>query len=176
MKTKIINDCLNTITFKGDQLKIKDALAYITDTKTFRNACLGKNIMLTKYGYTAHTDWEPNITGVKRIADMFGLDFNLLYDEPGNQLFGEIIYKSGMITMIELDDTDFSRVSFDEDSGLYTYGSVLGCDISEFFVQLLFEKIYRAWSFACDALTKAKPYYHSIPPNHLLVRISKQYF
>lgn len=143
VKLKIINDCLNTITFNGDQMKIKEALAYITDTKRFRNACLGSKIMLIKYGYTAHTDWEPNITGVKRIADMFGLDFNLLYDEPGNQLFGEVIYKDGVLSIVELDDTDFGKVSFDEENGIYTYGSELGCDISEFLVQLLFEKVYR---------------------------------
>ena len=92
METQIINDCLNTITFKGDQKKIKEALAFIIDTDRFSNTCLGRDITLTKYGYAAHTDWEPNITGVKRITDMFGLDFNLLYDEPGNQLFGEVIY------------------------------------------------------------------------------------
>ena len=142
MKKQIINDCLNTITFHGDNEAIKQTQTYITNSNEFRNACLGRNITLTKYGYTSHTDWEPNITGVKRIADIFGLDFRLLYDQPGNKLFGEVTYKSGVLKITELSSTDFAKVKFDEESGLFIYGSQMAGDISEFFVQLLIEKTY----------------------------------
>ena len=142
MKTQIINDCLNTITFEGDKKNIKEALAYITDSNRHSTDNIGKELIVTECGYSVSTDWEPNITGVKRIADKFDLNFRLLYDEPGNQLFGEVIYEDGELNIIELDDNDFSKVSFDAESGLYTYGSEISCEIFEFFVQLLFEKVY----------------------------------
>jgi len=141
MRTQIINDCLNIITFEGDKTKIEEALDFITDSNRHNTDNIGKELTLTKYGYSVSTDWEPNITGVKRIADKFDLNFRLQYDEPGNQLFGEVIYEDGELTIIELDDDDFSKVSFDEESGLYTYGSQIGCDMSEFFVDLLFAKV-----------------------------------
>jgi len=141
MRTQIINDCLNIITFEGDKTKIEEALDFITDSNRHNTDNIGKELIVTKYGYSVSTDWEPNITGVKRIADKFDLNFRLQYDEPGNQLFGEVIYEDGELTIIELDDDDFSKVSFDEESGLYTYGSQIGCDMSEFFVDLLFAKV-----------------------------------
>ena len=84
MKTQIINHCLNTITFEGDNIKIKEALAFIYNSNKICANNIGKELILTKFGYTVSTSWEPNITGVKRIADKFDLNFRLLYDEPGN--------------------------------------------------------------------------------------------
>ena len=140
MKKEVTNSVLNSVAFHGEKKNIRKAIGYIKRTIGFRKNCLGKHIKVTEFGYQSETDWEPNIAGVKRIADMFDLGFVMLYDD-GVEMFGEVNYCSGELSIIELNEVDFKKIHFDENTEEFTYGNKTGHEVSDFFNILLEAKI-----------------------------------
>jgi len=136
----MINECLNVITFYGDEERIDEALNDINSDSRFTTDNIGCNITMNQDGYTCTTNWEPNIAGAKRIADLYGLDFHLVYDEPGNEIFGEVNYNEGVLTIIELGSEDYGQIIFDEETELYSFRGKNNEYNSDFLITLLMEK------------------------------------
>jgi len=135
------NECLNVITFYGDKGKIDKALDDLNSDSRFITDNIGNDIKINKDGYTCITCWEPNIAGAKRIADLYDLDFNLVYDEPGNEIFGEVNYTEGVLTITELGSEDYGQITFNKKTELYSFRGESNDDNSDFLITLLIEKV-----------------------------------
>jgi hypothetical protein len=67
------------------------------------------------------TRWSPNIPEVVKIADKFGLNFELHYEELGNGIFGKTIYTDGVLTKYDLDSEDIMGIEFDDEKDCLVY-------------------------------------------------------
>lgn len=146
------NWCLNIIWFRGmpEQMrKLRElfevmAAHYIVDKKgqlpdfIFSDTGHFYDISCGGDVFEYLTMWNINADVLKQIADHYGLDFSCTYDEPGNCIFGELVYKGGVFTGIELDDADFSKYEYEEESETYLFeGQRYGksADIKEILLQ-----------------------------------------
>jgi len=59
------------------------------------------------------TKWSPNTKAIIEIARHFNVGFKHNYEEYGNQIFGEAVYKNGQLSVIELDHLDLESFDFD---------------------------------------------------------------
>lgn len=135
------NKCFNVITFYGDKEKIDKALDDLNSASRFTTDNIGSNIKFNKDGYTCITCWEPNIAGAKRIADLYDLDFHMVYDEPGNEIFGEVNYNEGVLIITELEAEDYGQITFNDKTELYSFRGERNDDNSDFLITLLIEKV-----------------------------------
>ena len=129
--------------FLGEKEKITIALNEINAATRPTIDNIGRNIKTNGGGYSCNTYWEPNITGVKRIADKYGLDFSLYYEEPGNKIIGDVTYKAGELTITELDGEDYEQITFDDETKLYTFQGETNDDNTDFLLTILLEKVLR---------------------------------
>ena len=68
------------------------------------------------------TRWSPNIKDVVKIAKNWqGLDFELLYQEPGNLIFGKSIFKDGLLTIQDLTEQEVNEIEFDHEGDFYLF-------------------------------------------------------
>lgn len=67
------------------------------------------------------TRWSPNTDILKKIADEYAVGFVHSYDESGNCIFGEAIYKDGELKDLSLDFKDYDLYEFDEATDLYHF-------------------------------------------------------
>jgi hypothetical protein len=84
------------------------------------------------------TRWSPNTDRVQEIADHFDIGFTHNYEESGNCIYGEAIYKDGVLTETDLDFEDFNLFEYDEEKETYTFeGQTYYCseDIQEILLE-----------------------------------------
>lgn len=60
------------------------------------------------------TRWSPNTEILIEIADYFEVDFIHQFEECGCSVYGEASYKKKILTVTELESTDFDLFVFDE--------------------------------------------------------------
>ncbi len=85
------------------------------------------------------TRWSPNTDIVQEIAEHFDIEFTHHYDESGTCIYGEAIYKDGMLTKVELDMADFAAYKYDVDEETYLFeGQYYEC--SEEIKEILLER------------------------------------
>lgn len=80
------------------------------------------------------TKWTPNTEAVIQIAEHFKVDFTLDYEELSCLLCGRKIFEDGILTNIYLEDEDFDKFDYDEETDKWhcegvTYDS--DCEILE---------------------------------------------
>lgn len=129
------NWCLNTVWFRGAPEQMRKlrgvfevmAAHYIVEEKgqlpDFIQNDKGWFFDINCGGdvFDYMTRWEPNTEVLTAIANHFELDFSCTYDEPGCMLFGELNYKDGILTIVELDSADFDKYDFDEETETYVF-------------------------------------------------------
>ena len=67
------------------------------------------------------TRWCPNIEIITAIADHFRAGFTYTYDEMGNLVYGQVVYKYGILTDTYLELPDFEEYSFSEETDKYSF-------------------------------------------------------
>jgi hypothetical protein len=141
------NWCINYLTFQGDAVKIneikncfaemiirQDALKEGVVPLFFKDSkCLDgfffelytddENAEKTGFTVQYETRWCPNIPDVKAICEHFKVSCELEYQESGCCVFGKYSYDSETDTeqQICLDDTDFDKFEYREESSLYYF-------------------------------------------------------
>ncbi len=89
------------------------------------------------------TKWSPNIEIVQEIAKHYKVDFVQDYEEMGNLIYGQTIYRNGILQDIYLKDEDFEQYEYNEETDKYHFEGKIyesDCDILE---TLLERKIKR---------------------------------
>ena len=85
------------------------------------------------------TKWSPNIEIVQKIAEHYKLDFVQDYEEMGNLIYGQTIYRNGILQDIYLKDEDFEQYEYDEDTDNYHFeGEIYNNDIK--ILEILLER------------------------------------
>ena len=129
------NWCMNTVTFSGDDNNLKQLKNLLKEmARKCRKTQLGQipdfvakenthffDISLTQNKICYVTKWSPNNEVLKQIADHFKLDFVNNYDELANGIFGEAIYKNGILLDVSLDLPDFQLYHYDKDLESYVF-------------------------------------------------------
>jgi hypothetical protein len=88
------------------------------------------------------TKWSPNIEIVQKIAEHYKLDFVQDYEEMGNLIYGQTIYRNGILQDIYLKDEDFEQYEYDEDTDNYHFeGEIYNNDIK--ILEILLERKIR---------------------------------
>jgi len=67
------------------------------------------------------TRWSPNIEVVQKIAEHFGVSFTMEYEETGCLVYGRASYTDGMLTDVYLENGDFGKYHFNEDTDTYHF-------------------------------------------------------
>lgn len=129
------NWCYNTVMFDGDERtmgKIESLFAELMQWEAKDNEGQLPDFVSEQDGYMFSLNWEdgtlyyetkwsPNIGVIKTIADRFGAEFTHEYEEAGMGIFGRATYVAGVLTELDLDDTDFDQYDLDEMTGMYTF-------------------------------------------------------
>ncbi|PAW95084.1 hypothetical protein CKK33_16915 [Mucilaginibacter sp. MD40] len=113
------NYCANTVEFSGDLsglLRLRTLFAAAEYGKAFRPDVLPEEPDSSYFFDAAmegnklfyETRWVPNLEGVLRLAEHFGLDYVHWYEEPANMVYGEAWYKEGEFNHVWLDITDIA--------------------------------------------------------------------
>ena len=80
------------------------------------------------------TKWSPNIEIVQEIAKHYKVDFVQDYEEMGNLIYGQTIYRNGILQDIYLKDEDFEQYEYNEETDKYHFEGKIyesDCDILE---------------------------------------------
>src|ERR1022692_2879825 len=112
------NACYNNVKFLGEKGKVLEAIIYATTSLRL----IAIEIEILEEGSLGYlTSCEPNVTGIKRIADKFDLDFSLYYDGEGEggDMIGDVTYEDGELTITELESEDYEQITYNEESELY---------------------------------------------------------
>ena len=133
------NYAYNWVNFSGEETQIKKVNAMFKamqeKQKDTNEAQLPPFMTAPKEGYffeiqenetdciSYTTRWSPNVLDLIEIANHFNLNFEVRYEESGNQIFGMAIFTAGNseAEKYELEDSDYDLFSFDEETGMYTY-------------------------------------------------------
>ncbi|CDS91608.1 conserved hypothetical protein [Sphingobacterium sp. PM2-P1-29] len=67
------------------------------------------------------TKWSPNIEVVQEIAEYYHVNFVQDYEEMSNLIYGRAIFYDKLLTDIYLEDEDFARYQFDEETDTYHF-------------------------------------------------------
>lgn len=67
------------------------------------------------------TKWSPNIGIVRQIAKYYEVDFTQDYEEMSNLVYGRAIFSDKLLTDIYLEDEDFEKYQFDEETDAYHF-------------------------------------------------------
>ncbi|MRJ11245.1 hypothetical protein EDL98_09180 [Ornithobacterium rhinotracheale] len=131
------NWCNNNVTFEGteEQIQEVDTIFQKMIDKEQQEEC-GQLPNFIKEGntyffsidkqgegiYRYETKWTPNLEEVREIAQKVGItDFVHEYEELGNLIYGQAIYKEGTLIEYNLEDEDFEQYQWNEDDGIYTF-------------------------------------------------------
>lgn len=71
--------------------------------------------------FSYQTKWSPNTKVLVQIAERFNVDFIHDYEEMGSLVYGRSIYEDGKLTEIDLDDEDFEKYQYDDETGIYHF-------------------------------------------------------
>jgi hypothetical protein len=67
------------------------------------------------------TRWVPNTDHLIEVAEYFGADFKHHYAETSNSVYGVATYQDGVLTVSDLDNSDFGLYDLDPGTGLYRF-------------------------------------------------------
>ncbi|MGJ1445984.1 hypothetical protein ACR79S_03065 [Sphingobacterium spiritivorum] len=67
------------------------------------------------------TKWSSNIEVVQAIAEYYHVNFVQDYEEMSNLIYGKAIFYDKLLTDIYLEDEDFARYQFDEETDTYHF-------------------------------------------------------
>jgi hypothetical protein len=67
------------------------------------------------------TRWVPNTDHLIEVAEFFGADFKHYYAETSNSVYGVAAYQDGVLTITDLNNSDFDLYDLDPDTGLYQF-------------------------------------------------------
>jgi len=71
---------------------------------------------------TFETKWSPAFKTAESIAKVLNTRIELNYDEPGMAIYGKAVFSpEGQVVNYQLQNSDFNRIDWDEDTGLYTF-------------------------------------------------------
>ena len=67
------------------------------------------------------TKWSPNIEIIQKIAEYYQVDFVQDYEEMSNLVYGRAIFSDKLLTDIYLEDEDFEKFQFDQETDTYHF-------------------------------------------------------
>ena len=67
------------------------------------------------------TKWSPNIEVVQKIAEHYKVDFIQDYEELGCLIYGRATFADKLLTDIYLEDEDFEKYQFDQETDTYHF-------------------------------------------------------
>ncbi|WP_345953010.1 hypothetical protein [Mucilaginibacter sp. PAMB04168] len=67
------------------------------------------------------TKWVPNTDHLVKVSEHFGADFRHYYAETSSSVYGVAIYQDGIMTITDLDNSDFDHYDLDPETGLYHF-------------------------------------------------------
>ena len=67
------------------------------------------------------TKWSPNIEIVQKIVEYYHVNCVQDYEEMGNLLYGRAMFSDKLLTDIYLEDEDFDKYQFDEETDTYHF-------------------------------------------------------
>ena len=67
------------------------------------------------------TRWVPNTDHLIEVAEFYGADFRHYYAETASSIYGISEYRNGLLTITDLDSSDFDGYDLDEETGLYRF-------------------------------------------------------
>ena len=71
---------------------------------------------------TFETKWSPAFKTAESIAKVLNTTIELNYDEPGMAIYGKAVFSpEGQVVNYQLQNSDFDKIEWDEDTGLYTF-------------------------------------------------------
>lgn len=132
------NWCSNIVTFSGDPEKVKEVISLFekmrerqaeTDCGQLPDFLLEKDRNLYYFfdiqevdgdTVTFQSKWSPLIDEIQIIADRFGINSEHEYEESGMQIYGKAVYYDGDMVLTDLDNKDFNRITYDENSGRHS--------------------------------------------------------
>jgi len=153
------NYCFNTITFTGDDLSLIRGV--IEQIKVEEEKGLGWipegfsgdyhhylfDVCAEDYGteivFTCQTKWAPPIEELVFLCKDANIDIELQYEESGNLLYGVYYYshKTKETTNVCLEDEDFVRVVYDDETNTCTFDGKEFESECEAYEQMLQEKL-----------------------------------
>jgi len=71
--------------------------------------------------YQYETKWSPNLEIVQKIAKHYKVNFSQDYEELGNMVYGRVTFSDGIVKDIYLEDKDFEKYQFDENTDSYYF-------------------------------------------------------
>ena len=147
------NWCFNTVRFTGEPEQLKKVTLLFLNLQVTQ--IIDEKGQLPDFvkGNTGHlfdlkmengeldfcTKWTPNPEVMAQVADYFQLDFTQDYSETANGIYGQFVYKKGVLRDICLEIEDFARYSYDEDKESYLFEGDYYEDDSEI-LQILLER------------------------------------
>lgn len=79
--------------------------------------------------FQCQTKWLPNLEIVREIAEYYKVNFVSDYEEMGNLIYGRAIFSDKLLTDIYLENEDFEKYQFDEQTDTYHFeGKEYECD------------------------------------------------
>jgi hypothetical protein len=153
------NICCNTITFSGDDLspirnlidEIKEendgGYGWLPDGLNSPNAHCLFDVDVYDNGHEVRFDcwskWSPPTEEILHMVKGTKISFSLLYDEMGMGMYGITYYDSTTETLNDtsLNDDDFERVTYDEESDEYLLDGEYIESQSEGYYDILMEKV-----------------------------------
>ena len=67
------------------------------------------------------TKWSPNLEIVQKIAEHYKVDFIQDYEELGCLIYGRATFADKLLTDIYLEDEDFEKFQFDQETDTYHF-------------------------------------------------------
>ena len=71
--------------------------------------------------YQYETKWSPNIEVLKTIAEQYQIGLIQNYEEMGNLVYGRATFSDKLLTDIYLEDEDFEKYQFDQETDTYHF-------------------------------------------------------
>jgi len=87
------------------------------------------------------TKWSPNTEILKNIAEQYNVNFLQYYEELGCLVYGRATFSDKLLADIYLEDEDFEKYQFDEETDIYHFEGEEYDSDSEILETLLERKI-----------------------------------
>lgn len=71
--------------------------------------------------FNYQTKWSPNTEILQQIAERWNVDFVHDYEERGCLIYGRATFSDKLLTDIYLEDDDFEKYQFDEETDIYHF-------------------------------------------------------
>jgi hypothetical protein len=132
------NWCSNTVAFEGNETALEQIKLEFRKmmTKEEKENCgqLPEFISENNRGYffdivweevdcifNYQTKWSPNTETLMQIAKRFKVDFICDFEEMGNLIYSRTIFSDNKLTDIYLEDVDFEKYQYDEETEIYHF-------------------------------------------------------